>query len=179
MRAARLPALLAIAVAAAGCAQILGLQDPSTGTDDAATADAPPGTADAPSTDAPPGTADGPMSTIDASAIDASVIDAPPSSGLGKVCMMSSDCTAPTTDCIQLQTSGAMFCSLTCGTTQNTTPPSGGDAICQNAYGSGLPGTPVCGAYGMMGSDYIWVCVISCPMNECPAGLTCTSGACV
>jgi len=159
-------------VAAAGCSQILGLQDPTPAGDggppDTAVVDTPPGTPDA-----PPGTPDAPPGTP-----DAFIPDAPMVSDFGKVCSMDSDCTTPTTNCIQVQTGGTLFCTLSCGTsTDQTMPPADGNAICQSAYGTSQPGQPACALYTPdpnVSGQYIWYCAIFCPAGDsCPAGLTC------
>jgi hypothetical protein len=154
----------AAVVAAAGCSQLLGLQDPTTGGggDDG-------GSPDAPAADAPPGTPDAP-----AGMPDAFVPDAPIAADFGKVCTMAADCSAPADTCVPLNGgTGHMFCTLSCGTTSDTNPPPNGDALCQQSYSPTLPGQAACGAYAPMGAQNIWFCVILCPAGNCPTGLTC------
>ena len=157
-------------IAAGGCSQLLGLQDPSTGGDDG-------GPADAPAADAPPGTPDAPPGTPDAFRADAG-----PSQSIGRVCTGDVDCMSTAPTCIAVQT-GSMFCSLSCGTSSDQTmPPADGDSICASAYDATMfPGTPVCALGGPDPSDpgmTIWFCALACPDNMCPAGLTCAQGYC-
>jgi hypothetical protein len=158
-------ALLALVVLAAGCNQILGVEDVSVADDD-----------DVVAIDAAPN--DG----IIVPPIDATVPDAPVNSGgLGRVCTMATDCDPGAPDCVQLGAAAPMWCTLTCGQTTDMSPPVGADAICAGQYQGGT-GSPVCALYVPNGAMYDWYCVIACPngLTDCPAGLSCgaTSQAC-
>jgi len=102
--------------------------------------------------------------------------------GLGQVCETIDACvTGESTACLTTEGTPPGFCSLSCGTTSTSTPPTGGDAICVGAYSGVTPdqGTPACGVMLTAEPPYEWYCVITCGMSGgddlggCPGGLTC------
>lgn len=113
--------------------------------------------------------------------------DAPPAeTGFGQVCDNTNMCpTTGATDCVAIS-SGAThgWCTLECGTTQDTTAgPAGGDDICAAAYSGTVPdeGTPGCVIYSGTAAPYTWSCAILCGtymttnLGGCPTGLTCNT----
>jgi hypothetical protein len=133
------------------------------------------------------GGVDGSIDATDA-AIDAP-IDAPPQPavGLGKVCDVNPCPTTGATECLGVNQAGTpKFCTLSCGTTPigSPTPPSGGDAICQQSMPAPPSGHAACVFSGPPNDPMTWYCGIRCGVQatedygECPAGLTCTSNVC-
>lgn len=124
----------------------------------------------------------------------APLFDAPPAglTGFGQACTLATpNCPTSAPDC-QTGKQGATtgLCTLSCGQSAWTgdpntqQAPTGGDAICMNAYPADAThtGTPGCYYYAQDQTDTTkadWDCGIACgsfngqPLGNCPTGLTC------
>lgn len=126
------------------------------------------------------------VTTIDAATTTtdaAPETDAPPAaSGLGQTCSATAACPSTgATVCITLNKGDTMgFCTLTCGTSNDSsTAPSGGDAICDAEHSGSA--TPACVFRDTtMTAPIDWYCGVLCGVvgtmdyGTCPSGQVCT-----